>query len=65
VGNWDVRQTLTVMGVDDVWVDGDVVYSTTTLAISSDTNFHGVFAADVAVTNMDGTYGLGSIRIAS
>jgi hypothetical protein len=55
VGNWSITQTLTVTGVDDVWVDGDIAYNiTTSLASSSDTNFHGVSIADVAVTNMNG-----------
>jgi hypothetical protein len=57
VGNWDRAQTLTVTGVDDVSVDGDIAYAiTSSFVYSSDTNFHGVFVADVAVTNMDGIY---------
>jgi hypothetical protein len=56
VGQWNISQTITVTGVDDVWVDGDILYNITTGAMSSsDTNFHGSYVADVwGVTNMDG-----------
>jgi hypothetical protein len=55
-GNWNAHQTVTVTGVDDIAVDGDIVYNITTAAVnSSDTNFHGMAVVDVVnVTNMDG-----------
>jgi hypothetical protein len=56
-GVWNVAQTVTVTGVDDVWVDGDILYNITTAAFSSsDTNFNGELVPDVlGVVNMDGT----------
>jgi hypothetical protein len=61
VGQWNVLQTVTATGVDDVWVDGNIVYNITTGAfISSDTNFHGASVADVCgATNIDGTFATG------
>jgi hypothetical protein len=55
-GNWNVSQTVTVTGVDDVAVDGDIFFNITTAAVnSSDTNFDGVAVSDVsAVKNLDG-----------
>ena len=45
---------MTVTGVDDALVDGDVAYTiVTAAATSTDTNYNGVNAADVAVTNTD------------
>lgn len=56
VGNWDVSQTVTVTGSNDVLVDGNISYHITTgEAISSDTNFHGNYVAgSVGITNTDG-----------
>ena len=52
--NWNVAQTVTVTGVDDAVVDGDVGYTIVTApAASTDPNYTGVNAADVAVTNTD------------
>ena len=52
--NWNVAQTVTVTGVDDAVVDGDVAYTiVTAAAASTDANYSGVNAADVAVTNTD------------
>jgi hypothetical protein len=55
VGQWNISQTITVTGVDDVWVDGDILYNVTTGAMSSsDTNFNGESVAGVrGVTNKD------------
>jgi hypothetical protein len=55
-GVWNVAQTVTVTGVDDVRVDGDILYNITTAAFSSsDTNFNGELVPDVlGVVNMDG-----------
>jgi hypothetical protein len=56
VGQWNVSQTVTVTGRDDVLVDGDIAYNITTAAVnSSDTNFNGASVADVVgVKNLDG-----------
>ena len=52
--NWNVAQTVTVTGVDDALVDGDVAYTiVTAAATSTDATYNGVNAADVAVTNTD------------
>lgn len=52
---WNVPQTVTATGVDDVLVDGEIGYCVNTgLLKSSDTNFHGVSVDNVAITNMDG-----------
>ncbi|XZN91416.1 MAG: DUF4347 domain-containing protein [Microcoleus sp.] len=52
--NWNVAQTVTVTGVDDTLVDGNIAYNiVTAAATSNDTNYSGVNAADVAVTNSD------------
>src|SRR5262249_20131064 len=52
--NWNVPRTVTVTGVDDLVVDGDVAYTIVTApAISSDPVYNGRNAADVAVTNLD------------
>lgn len=56
VAQWNRSHTVTVTGVDDVWVDGDISYNITTgAASSSDTNFDGVSVADVVdVRNLNG-----------
>ncbi|MEG4110181.1 Calx-beta domain-containing protein, partial [Microcoleus sp. S13_C5] len=52
--NWNTPQTVTVTGVDDSVVDGNVAYKiVTAAATSTDTNYSGVNANDVAVTNTD------------
>lgn len=52
--NWDTPQTVTVTGVDDSEIDGDVAYTIVTApAQSSDSNYNGLNAADVSVTNTD------------
>jgi Ca2+-binding RTX toxin-like protein len=52
--NWNTPQTVTVTGVDDSVVDGNVAYNiVTAAATSTDTNYSGVNADDVAVTNTD------------
>ena len=49
-----MAQTVTVTGVDDAVDDGDVGYTiVTAAAASTDPNYTGVNAADVAVTNTD------------
>lgn len=52
--NFDAPQTVTVTGVDDAEVDGDVVYTIQTgAATSDDTGYSGFDADDVEVTNTD------------
>jgi uncharacterized repeat protein (TIGR01451 family) len=52
--NWSTAQTVTVTGVDDDVVDGDITYSiVTAAAVSLDPNYSGIDPADVAVTNED------------
>ncbi|MEG4190833.1 Calx-beta domain-containing protein, partial [Microcoleus sp. Pol17_C1] len=52
--NWNTPQTVTVTGIDELVVDGNVAYNiVTAAATSTDTNYSGVNADDVAVTNTD------------
>ncbi len=52
--NWDIPQILTVTGVDDAVVDGDVAYQVILgAAVSADPNYSGLDLADVSVTNID------------
>ena len=51
--NWNVPQTVTVTGVDDALIDGNVAYNIVTAATSSDTNYNNIAVADVAVLNID------------
>ncbi len=52
--NWNTPQTVTVTGIDDNIVDGNVAYSIVTgVATSTDPNYSGVDASDVSVTNTD------------
>ena len=53
-GNWSLPQTVTLTGIDDFVDDGDIPYTIlTAAAVSSDSNFSGVNAANVSVTNQD------------
>ncbi|MBL8246576.1 MAG: Ig-like domain repeat protein, partial [Rhodanobacteraceae bacterium] len=52
--NWNVPQAVTVTGVDDPVVDGDVGYSiVTAAATSADAAYNGLNPADVSVSNSD------------
>jgi len=52
--NWNTAQTVTVTGVDDLVVDGNIAYSIITApATSTDTNYNNFNASDVSVTNND------------
>ncbi len=52
--NGDTAQTVTVTGVNDAVVDGPQAYSiVTAAAVSTDPNYTGANAADVAVSNTD------------
>ena len=49
-----MAQTVTVTGVDDAVVDGPQAYTiVTAAAVSTDPNYSGANAADVAVSNTD------------
>jgi subtilisin family serine protease len=50
--NWNIPQTVTVTGVDDSVVDGNKNYSIVTApAVSNDSNYSGLNAADVTVNS--------------
>ncbi len=52
--NWNIPQIVTVTGVDDLLIDGDVSYLiVTSPAISSDTTYVALDALDVLVKNID------------
>ena len=52
--NWSTPQTVTITGVDDAQIDGNIAYTiVSAAATSSDLNYNGVDAADVAVSNTD------------
>ena len=52
--NWSVFQTVTVTGVDDFVVDGDIAYQIVTApAVSADANYNGLKGANVALVNLD------------
>ncbi|MEG3832984.1 DUF4347 domain-containing protein, partial [Microcoleus sp. Z1_C3] len=52
--NWNTSQTVTVTGIEDSIVDGNIAYNIVTgAATSTDANYSGVDATDVAVTNSD------------
>src|SRR5205085_642965 len=53
-GNWNVPQTVTVTGVDDLVADGNIVYTIITAPASSlDPAYNGQNPPDVTVTNTD------------
>ncbi|MBD2541657.1 esterase-like activity of phytase family protein, partial [Coleofasciculus sp. FACHB-SPT36] len=52
--NWNIAQTITVKGIDDVLVDGNIAYNiVTSAAISTDAKYNGLHPQDVAVVNID------------
>ncbi|MBK8335419.1 MAG: cadherin domain-containing protein [Sterolibacteriaceae bacterium] len=52
--NWNVAHIVTVVGVDDAAVDGDVAYSVIVApATSADAAYNGLDGADVALVNRD------------
>ena len=55
-GNWATAQTVTVTGVNDFVVDGNIDYSIVTAAATGG-DYAGVDPADVAVTNIDNDSG--------
>ncbi|MBF0353512.1 MAG: DUF1566 domain-containing protein [SAR324 cluster bacterium] len=51
--NYAATQTVTVTGVDDSTVDGNIAYSVKMSASSSDTNYNGITISSVFLTNTD------------
>jgi hypothetical protein len=51
-GNWATAQTVTITGVNDFVVDGDIAYSIV-IAAATGGDYAGIDPADVAVTNID------------
>ena len=52
--NWNIAQTVTVMGIDDFVQDGSFAYTILTAAASSvDGNYNGLNPSDVSLTNLD------------
>ena len=52
--SWDTPQTVTVTGVDDLDIDGDIAYNIITAAAAMrDPDYNGLDAHDVSVTNLD------------
>jgi hypothetical protein len=53
-GNWNIAQTVTITGVNDYYVDGNIGYTIITDAASStDGLYSGMNASNVSVTNND------------
>ncbi|MGD8640711.1 MAG: multicopper oxidase domain-containing protein, partial [Gammaproteobacteria bacterium] len=52
-GNWDTAQTVTVTGMDDSDVDGDISYSVQLTVQSNDANYDGLTVPGVEVVNQD------------
>lgn len=52
--NWNVTQTVTVSGVNDTVVDGDIAYTIVLApAVSTDLNYQSFNPADVSLVNLD------------
>lgn len=51
--NWNVAQTVTVVGTDDLVDDGDVAYSIVHTLVTSDPRYKTIAVDDVALTNTD------------
>jgi trimeric autotransporter adhesin len=52
--NWNIPQLVTVTGLDDSFIDGNVAYSViTSNVVSTDLAYSGMVVADVALTNFD------------
>ncbi len=55
--NWNVAQTVTVTGVNDTLVDGNIAYTILTApAVSNDPLYNNMNADDVSLTNIDNGY---------
>jgi hypothetical protein len=55
--NWNIPQTVSVSGIDDGIVDGDVSFSVILAAASADAEYAGLTAVDVAAVSTDHGYG--------
>ena len=51
--DWDVAQTVTVRGVDDAIVDGDIAYQVDLTGVSTDPIYNNLDGDPVSVTNLD------------
>lgn len=52
--NWNIPQTVTITGVDDALIDGDVAYTILLgSTVSADPRFQGLNPTDVSVSNID------------
>src|SRR5204862_623848 len=51
--NWNVPQTVVVMGMDDAVDDGDIDFTVATIADSADPNYSGIAVSSVSATNID------------
>jgi hypothetical protein len=51
--NWNQPQVVTVTGVNDDVMDGDIAYTIVTTAGSADAAFDGLAVDDVSITNLD------------
>lgn len=52
--NWNVKQTITILGVDDALFDGNIAYAIVlAAAVSADSKYNGLNPADVSVVNLD------------
>ncbi|MGD5468149.1 hypothetical protein QUS59_23005, partial [Xanthomonas citri pv. citri] len=49
--NWNVAQTVTVKGVDDQLIDGDVTYKIQGTASSTDANYNHINLPDATIIN--------------
>ncbi len=62
--NWNVAQTVTVTGVDDALIDGNIAYDILTgAATSSDPSYNGIDPGDLSVTNVDNDVVPGGITV--
>lgn len=51
--NWNIPQTVTVNGVDDTEIDGNIPYRITISANSDDKRYHNIAVPEVLLTNVD------------
>lgn len=51
--NWDTPQSITVVGIDDNYVDGGKIYKIVTEISSNDASYQGINPDDISITNID------------
>ena len=51
--NWNMPQTVNVTGVDDIEVDGNIIYTIELSVASNDANYAGLPVDPVSITNLD------------